>query len=362
MAYQKIKGTGPVREHFIGRWIKGYGRYMRFKHDLAITQANYIASQRLRAITLLEEHGWRAVWTAYEVSKPTVYRWRRDYIRGGRTAEALLPKSTRPRTPRRMKTDPRIVAFIRDLREHHPRLGKRKIKPLLDEYCRRLEIPSLAEATIGKAIERNNLKSPPSGRIYHNPLSGFARRKRPLRNRISPRFKASFPGELVQLDTVVRFENGIRLYILTAVDIFSRFSFAWGYKRLSSRVAFDFYQKLERVAPFKISGVKTDNGLEFLGEFDSCLKEKGVTHYFSYPRTPQSNAYVERFNRTIQEEFVNHNLDCADDLKQLNSRLTDYLPPFNGVRPHQALKFLSPLGSLVKNQLLSQMSVSHTRS
>jgi hypothetical protein len=30
---------------------------------------------------------------------------------------------------------------------------------------------------------------------------------------------------------------------------------------------------------------QTDNGSEFMGEFDKYLKEIGIEHYYSYPRT-----------------------------------------------------------------------------
>lgn len=355
MAYQKIKGTGPVRAHFLGKWLKGYGRYMKFKHDLAITQANYIVSQRLQAIVLLEEHGFKAVQTAYGVSRPTVYRWRRRWISSGRWAEALTPQSTRPHKTRRMETDPRVVDFIRGFRRRYPRLGKAKLKPLLDEYCRKEGIPTLAEATIGKVIKRHHLNFPPQGK-----RGGALQKRYGKRKRVSSRVKAQVPGELVQIDAIVRFEDGIRFYLITAVDLFSRFSFAYAYRTLSSRAALDFYSKLERVAPFEIQAVKTDNGSEFLGEFDQHLKKKKITHYFSYPRTPKSNSFVERFNRTIQEEFVEYRLDLIDNLPEFNSHLIDYLLFFNGIRPHQALAQTAPLGYLVKNRLLSQMSVSHT--
>lgn len=62
------------------------------------------------------------------------------------------------------------------------------------------------------------------------------------------------------------------------------------------------------ISGFKILVVKTDNGHKFLGYFEKYLKDKNITQYFSYPRTPKSNAYVERFNRTIQEEFVESNM------------------------------------------------------
>jgi transposase InsO family protein len=51
--------------------------------------------------------------------------------------------------------------------------------------------------------------------------------------------------------------------------------------------------------PFKIKGIQTDNGSEFLGEFTKALKKKEIKHYFNYPRYPKGQAYVERMNMTL---------------------------------------------------------------
>ena len=66
----------------------------------------------------------------------------------------------------------------------------------------------------------------------------------------------------------------------------------------------DFYRRFESVYPKKIKNWQSDNGAEHLGEFDEHLKKEKIPHYFSYPNCPKINAYVERYNRTVQEEFT----------------------------------------------------------
>ena len=59
--------------------------------------------------------------------------------------------------------------------------------------------------------------------------------------------------------------------------------------------------------------------------------------------TDQANAHCERFNRTIQEEFIDfHKDDLFLDLKLFNNKLLDYLLWFNGERPHFALNVNPP--------------------
>ena len=50
-----------------------------------------------------------------------------------------------------------------------------------------------------------------------------------------------------------------------------------------------------------------------------AVTEHGAVHSHTYPRTPKMNAHCERFNRTVQEEFV----DVHEEL------LFYYLPRFN---------------------------------
>jgi hypothetical protein len=52
----------------------------------------------------------------------------------------------------------------------------------------------------------------------------------------------------------------------------------------------------------KIKILRSDNGGEYTSkEFVNYLKEKGIQHQLSVPRTPQQNGVAERMNRTIQE-------------------------------------------------------------
>ena len=59
------------------------------------------------------------------------------------------------------------------------------------------------------------------------------------------------------------------------------------------------------------------------------------------------NAHVERFNRTLQEEFVEEHEDLLwTDLPRFNRRLWDYLARYNRERPHHGLGLRAPLAAL----------------
>ena len=55
--------------------------------------------------------------------------------------------------------------------------------------------------------------------------------------------------------------------------------------------------------------MQTDNGLEFHGRFQEALEKLGTIQFFTRPHNPKQNAYIERFNRTMQEEFLYWNTD-----------------------------------------------------
>jgi len=76
--------------------------------------------------------------------------------------------------------------------------------------------------------------------------------KRKPKLRITSTYKSRKPGKLLQLDTLVKFELGIKRYILTAIDLYSKFSFAFAYKSLSSEEFIDSHLDfLEDIQQFK---------------------------------------------------------------------------------------------------------------
>ena len=264
-----------------------------------------------------------------------------------------------------MMIGPEIVSFIRSIREEHPRIGKEKIKPLLDEYCNKRNIKTISVSTIGKVIKRYDLSLPLSSLSYHNPESKWAKRKI-IRGRYRKKVKHSpkhnKPG-YIEIDTIVKFIYGMKLYIYNAVDINSRFDFSYAFKSANSRNTTLFFKKLEEVYPERngIIVVQTDNGSEYLGEFDQYLKNKRIKPLFIYPRCPRINGYIERSNRTLQEEFLDYHLYLLpENIKEFNSELIDYLIWYNTKRVHKGLNNLTPIDFLLKYYPESQMYVTHT--
>ncbi len=357
----RIETGVPMHLTSIFGRIRGYRRWSQMLGSLRKFSADEAAQERLKIIQFFDEHGEAETLKYFGTSRKTIWTWKRKLRLGEGQLQALRPQSTRPKHSRRMQTDPRIVSFLRKQREQHPHLGKEKLKPLLEVYCRQLGIPSLASSTIGKVIQRNQL-FPQPGKVYHDPNSPWAKnRGKPRRKRPRVRY-APKPEELghLQLDTVERVLDRLKQYFYSGVDIKGKFAFSLPYRERTSANAVDFFQKLEQVYPLPIRSVQTDNGSEFLGEFETYLDGAHIPHRFTYPRCPKINGCIERYQRTFSEEFLQVHEFSVRQPHRFHLHLADYLVFYNCERVHQALHFQTPLAYLIAQGVLSKMSVTYT--
>lgn len=322
-----------------------------------------VAQQRMKIIKFYEQYGEKATKEAFGADRKVINRWQRRLKENGGALSSLVPHSTRPHRVRRSTVSQEIINFIKGMREKYPRIGKEKLKPLLDKYCKERLLKTVSESTIGNIIKRHKFFYQKTGRIYHNPNSKWAqnRVKKAKRLRIKHPLKPEDFGHIVA-DTVERVTDGVKDYFYSAIDAKLKFALTLNYKRLTSRNMKDFYQRFRSVYPFTVKSWQSDNGSENLGEFDAELKRTKIPHYFSYPHCPKINTYIERYNRTIQEEFIDNNLDVIYDKPLFNRRLAEYLIFYNNQRPHKSLGLKSPIEYLIENGEMSQKSMTYTSS
>lgn len=323
--------------------------------------ASEVAQKKMEIINFYNEFGEKATIRAFGADRKVVSRWRQRLTQNGGRLESLIPYSTRPKTVRRVSYSQKIVDFIKYYRENHPKTGKEKIKVELDEYCLKEGVKTVSQSTVGNIIKRHKFFFQKSGRIYHNPNSKWAQNKHKRKKRL----RVKHPPKLtdfghIQSDTVERITDGIKDYFYSAIDAKMKFTLTLNYKRLNSQNNKDFYQRFKSVYPGEIKNWQSDNGSENLGKFDKQLEEDQIPHFFSYPRCPKINTYIERYNRTIQEEFIDNNLDIIHDKILFNKKLSDYLIWYNTKRPHKSLGLKSPLQYLLEKGAMSQKSLTYT--
>ena len=317
--------------------IKGfvtvYNRAVRYAYMITAE-----AKRRLKILVHWEKYGLESTIHAFEVSRRTLFGWKGRLRKGGGKLEALNLGRREPQRKRKRIWDTRVLEEVRNLREKHPNLGKEKIYPLLLDFCDAFGISKCPKSkTIGRLI-----KDMGGLRIAPQKISHFGKVKKINRQKVLRKPKdliARYPGHVLALDTIEKQRNGRRMYILTIIDIFTRTTFAIGTKSHSSKTFARFFFLVMQLFPYEIKNVLTDNGSEFKKYLDQLLKQKNITHYHTYPKTPKMNAHCESFNGTIQDEFVDYHANLLfDDITEFNEKMKEYLEFYNTKRVHYAFQ------------------------
>ncbi len=341
--------------------IRGYRRWNTMLESLRIFDADDVAKKRMEMIAFYRQFGEKATKQAFGADRKIIGRWKQRFTRAGGKLSALVPYSTRPHGVRTPMTLPDIVAYIKKEREDHPRIGKEKLKPDVDAYCASLGIPTISTSTIGNIIKRHHFFFQKAGRAYHNPSSKWAqneaKKKKRLRIKHSP--KPQNYGHILS-DTVERVTDGVKDYFMSAIDAKMKFALTLRYKRITAANMKDFYFRFKQVYPGRIMVWQSDNGSENLGVFDQQLEVEKIPHLFIYPRCPKIDTFIERYNRTLQEEFIDYHEDVIHDQPVFAQKLADWNVYYNTKRRHHSLALKSPLQSFVDNGGMSQMSLTYT--
>lgn len=285
----------------------------------------------------------------FNISRKTFHKWKNVYDPHNLATLESGDRAPKHKRQREITSEQemRIVA----LRKQHIRYGKEKLAQRYQETYSE----TISAWKVQKTIEKY--------RLYYNPIRTEKIRKKRQRSQNKKRItllkQRKVSGFLLQVDTVVIYWNQFKRYIVTGIDKYSKIAFARMYEKHSSYNSRDFLYRLNYLLEGKIENVQTDNGSEFLKHFDQACTKLNINHYFSRNHTPKDNAVLERFNRTIQEEFVNQgnfDLDC----ERFNRNLTEWLVEYNFRRPHQSLGYIAPINFQVKHLKLLPMYPSST--
>jgi transposase InsO family protein len=324
-----------MRIHRIGRGVKGF--YRLADYALRWSMIATSAQRRLQILGFWQRHGSAATQEAFAISRRTLFAWRAKLRGEGGNLAALAPRSTAPKRRRTRQWPPAITTEIRRLRTEHPNLAKEKLHLLLQPLAAREQLPCPSARTIGRLIADAPDKMRTRPRTFG--ATGKAKPVRSPRLRKPKHFTAHHPGHCVSLDSIELRAQSQRRYVITCIDLHSHFAWAWATHSHASAAAEQFFRLIQAVFPFAIEAVLTDNGSEFQRHFASALADQLFTHWHTYPKTPKMNAHCERFNRTVQEEFIDYHYDplFEDDLTDFNLELLSWLSWYNLERPHFSL-------------------------
>jgi transposase-like protein len=274
------------------------------------------------------------------VSRATAYKWWHRYVQEGDLG--LFDRSSRPlHSPRR--TPARVERQIEALRRH-TKLGPVRIGV-------RLHVPA---STVHRVLVRRQL----------NRLSWM---DRPT-GRVIRRYEHEHPGDLIHVDVKklgrIPPGGGWRThgrggrgghsglgfdYIHSAVDDHSRLAYSeiCSDERGSTAAAF-----WSRATAFfathgiVVQSVLTDNAYAYRNSlaFRTAVLESGAVQRFIRPHRPQTNGKVERFNRTLLEEWAYVRPYTSNQGRA--RALTTWLHIYNHHRAHTSLGQLPPISRL----------------
>ena len=288
------------------------------------------ARQRLKIIDWLRRHknNISLAGRRFGLDRKTVRRWRNKFNLAG--MPGLNDKSHKPKNLRQMTTDWKIVNEIIKTRKEYPAWSKYKIRAILKR-----KNMIVSASTIGRVLKRKGLINEKISKKRYKAA------KNP-RMRYPRGMRISCAGDMVQMDTkYVTLLGGRIIYQFTAIDVLTKKRVLRYYSSLLSKNGADFLRYCLARFPFCIKAVQTDNGREFLKDFDKLCKELGLPHYFIEARKPKQNTYVEVSHGADEREFYQQG-NVNKDVDAMNKTLEEWEYIWNNVRPHEALGYLTP--------------------
>jgi len=299
------------------------------------------AKIRLKWIDYYNSHDKNAFLTAryFGISRKTFYKWLNRYKTSG--LRGLEDLSRGPHRKRQGEITWEQELRIKSLRKKYIRYGKEKLAVIYEKMYG----DKISSWKIYRVIRKYNL--------YFNPVKNEKlRKKRKLaekKKRITELKKKEIKDLFFQMDTKVIWCYPTKRYIFTAIEKNTKIGFARMYKNNSSYSGRDFLLRLYFLLNNSLFYVHTDNGSEFAKYFQDACCKLGIPHYFSRPRTPKDHPEIERFNKTIEDEFLQMG-NYIDDVETFNRLLTDWLIEYNFTRPHQSLGYITPMEVLYQKQ------------
>jgi transposase InsO family protein len=179
----------------------------------------------------------------------------------------------------------------------------------------------------------------------------FLEEQNPCWRERSSHVESQRPGQLLCQDTASLGRwAGERLWLHAVVDSYSSFAFALIHtdKQPAAAAAvvhndvLPFYQQHD----LAVSAMLTDNGTEFCGTpehpFELYLALCAIDHRRTKPASPHTNGFVERFIRTVKEEFFEdvRRRKLYESVDELQTDLDQWLRYYNYERPHQGYRNL----------------------
>ncbi len=274
---------------------------------------------------------WDDVAKAFGVSRAAVVKWVKAFRDGGPSAlESKRGKTNSQRKKSNTVKREQVVA----LKQQHADWGTRRIRDVMARF----EALGVSEQQVRRILHDEGLIEPvePRGEREHPPR----------------RFERATPNQLWQSDIFTfRLRRAERLYLCVFMDDHSRFivGHALAHHQKSALVMEAFERGI--AAYGQPTEVLTDNGRQYTvwrgrTAFEETLARMGIQHIRSRPQHPQTLGKVERYWKTLWDEFLGRTVFAH--VVDAQRRLEHFISHYNFQRPHQALDGLVPADRFFK--------------
>ena len=319
-----------------------------------MTAKEKLAHKRLTLLQLAEKLGnVSKACRFHKVSRSQFYEYKRSFQEFG--LEGLVDKPPTPgsqpnQIPEETKT--RIISLSLE----HPAFGQQRIADQLA-----LEGLSVCATTVRNVWLKVNLETKYKRLLQLEEQAmteGFQLTEQQIRllEKANPEFaerhvESEYPGYLLCQDTfyVGRLKGVGRLYLQAVVDTYGSFAFGKLYTSKRQETAADILN--DRVLPFYqshdlvVEAILTDNGTEYKGRpmihmYEIFLELNDIEHRTTRVATPRTNGFVERFNRTVLDEFFRtaFRKKLYESVDALQTDLDEWLHTYNYERPHRGYR------------------------
>jgi len=135
--------------------------------------------------------------------------------------------------------------------------------------------------------------------------------------------------------------DGRSIRTLNVIDDFNREGLAIevDFSLPASRVVRALNQIIEwRGKPM---GIRVDNGPEYISAtLQTWAQKQGIGLAYIQPGKPQQNAYVERYNRTVRQEWLGQYI--WNSIEEVKEHATRWLWTYNNERPNMGIGGITP--------------------